>query len=59
MSPVGPLPIRRIACLLVGCRPVRVPFAEYKGSMLAALSGSCVTPTLQRCDRCGQLKVVD
>jgi len=50
---------QKIACLLTGCKPVRVPFSDYKRVIASALSGSCVIPTLQRCARCGQVVVVD
>jgi len=52
--------IRHIACIVVGCKPVRVAFSDYRGAaMPAGLSGSCVTPTLRRCERCGQVQVTD
>ena len=54
------MPIRRVACLLVGCKPVKVAFSGYRAAAtLAGLSGSCVTPTLHRCERCGQVQVID
>ena len=50
---------QKIACLLTGCRPVRVPFSDFKRFIVGSMSGTCVVPTLNRCARCGQVVVVD
>jgi hypothetical protein len=47
----------RIACAVVGCRLVPMPFAARRRWTRAGVSGSCVTPELRRCARCGQVRL--